>query len=418
MNPQETQQVVARDEKWVPSTERVKISSTNVRLETTMQQKVETFQVIIDVIKHSTRFKAFTITAKVPEIFMQHFWYTIKKVKDSESYEFLLANKKCIVDAEVFRKIMDICLRVEGEEFTLKSRGKGSQGKKTIDTPVVDVDVSEESKPEPAKKRRTASRRVVKKKDTISTADNIIPDPDVALELGKSISLTEAAEEEAARQVHAMHARIVTESVPKPAKNKTGSRSTGSVVIQDTPSSPKSKPATSKLKLKGIPSLTPEEQLVAGIKQALKESKKPSRRQLGTRGSSEGTGIIPGVLDESTVVSAISSEGIESEYSEEDQGDDKEVNWIDSDDDDEVKKDDTDNDKSKEQVNDDEDKDMSNVKVEESGNGDEEDTDAAKAYSEKNEDAKDDSKKAELPLTSSSLYVSSGFGDQFLKVFF
>ncbi|GJW49065.1 hypothetical protein Tco_0090416 [Tanacetum coccineum] len=49
---------------------------------------------------------------------MQQFWYTIKKVKDSESYEFLLANKKCIVDAEVFRKILDICPRVEGEEFT------------------------------------------------------------------------------------------------------------------------------------------------------------------------------------------------------------------------------------------------------------------------------------------------------------
>ncbi|GKG41476.1 hypothetical protein Tco_0473227, partial [Tanacetum coccineum] len=31
----------------------------------------------------------------------------------------------------------------------------------------------------------------------------------VALELGKSISLMEAAEEEAARQVHATHARIV-----------------------------------------------------------------------------------------------------------------------------------------------------------------------------------------------------------------
>ncbi|GJV17084.1 hypothetical protein Tco_1362407 [Tanacetum coccineum] len=46
------------------------------------------------------------------------FWYTIKKVKDSESYEFLLANKKCIVNAEVFRKILDICPRVEGEEFT------------------------------------------------------------------------------------------------------------------------------------------------------------------------------------------------------------------------------------------------------------------------------------------------------------
>ncbi|GKD38160.1 hypothetical protein Tco_1258367 [Tanacetum coccineum] len=36
MNPQETQQVTARDEKWVPSAERVKISSTNIRLETTV----------------------------------------------------------------------------------------------------------------------------------------------------------------------------------------------------------------------------------------------------------------------------------------------------------------------------------------------------------------------------------------------
>ncbi|GJT08411.1 hypothetical protein Tco_0842873 [Tanacetum coccineum] len=82
MNLQGTQQVIAHDEKWVPSTERVKISTTNVRLETTQ------------------------------------FWYTIKKVKDSESYDFLLANKKCIVDAKVFRKILDICPRVEGEEFT------------------------------------------------------------------------------------------------------------------------------------------------------------------------------------------------------------------------------------------------------------------------------------------------------------
>ncbi|GJY27429.1 hypothetical protein Tco_0402155 [Tanacetum coccineum] len=47
MNPQETQQVVARDEKWVPSTER-----------------------------------------------------------------------KCIVDVEIFRKILDIYPRVKGEEFT------------------------------------------------------------------------------------------------------------------------------------------------------------------------------------------------------------------------------------------------------------------------------------------------------------
>ncbi|GKC37234.1 hypothetical protein Tco_1049618 [Tanacetum coccineum] len=42
--------------------------------------------------------------------------------------------------------------------------------------------------------------------------------------------------------------------------------------------------------------------------QALKESKKTSRRQPGTEGSNEGTGSKPRVPDESTVVSATSSE--------------------------------------------------------------------------------------------------------------
>ncbi|GKA00037.1 hypothetical protein Tco_0672587 [Tanacetum coccineum] len=36
----------------------------------------------------------------------------------SESYEFLLADKRCVIDAEVFRKILDICPRKEGEDFT------------------------------------------------------------------------------------------------------------------------------------------------------------------------------------------------------------------------------------------------------------------------------------------------------------
>ncbi|GKA32145.1 retrovirus-related pol polyprotein from transposon TNT 1-94, partial [Tanacetum coccineum] len=66
INPQETEQVVAHDELWVPTAERVNISTTN----------------------------AFTISADVPEILMQQFWYTITKIKGSKSYEFLLADKR------------------------------------------------------------------------------------------------------------------------------------------------------------------------------------------------------------------------------------------------------------------------------------------------------------------------------------
>ncbi|GKE33672.1 hypothetical protein Tco_1452994, partial [Tanacetum coccineum] len=298
MNPQETEQVIARDELWVPTAERVNISTTNVRLETTVKQKEETFQVVIDVIKNSTCIKAFTISADVPEILMQQFWYTITKIKGSESYEFLLADKRCVIDAEVFRKILDICPRKEGEDFTevqndedtltflvdlgysgplhkytnmfvdhmhqpwrtlaacinkclsgktasndklrksridilwgirekksrrenmpypqftkviidyflskhkslkklkfqhlytikdgdVKSRVKGSQRKKTADPTEESVDVSDESELEPLIKRKTSSRRV-KKKDTISVNDNIVPKPDIALELGHS----------------------------------------------------------------------------------------------------------------------------------------------------------------------------------------------------------------------------------------
>ncbi|GJV98914.1 hypothetical protein Tco_1554166 [Tanacetum coccineum] len=72
---------------------------------------------MIDVIKNSTCYKAFTISAEVPKIFMQQFWYTIKKVSGTNSYEFLLANKRCLVDAEVFWKILDICPRVKGVDF-------------------------------------------------------------------------------------------------------------------------------------------------------------------------------------------------------------------------------------------------------------------------------------------------------------
>ncbi|GKC44320.1 hypothetical protein Tco_1062042, partial [Tanacetum coccineum] len=118
----------------------------------------------------------------------------------------------------------------------------------------------------------------------------------------------------------------------------------------------------------------------------------------------------------------------ESEYSEEDQGDDENIPW-ESTDKDEVKKndDDTDDDKSinlkqtndeetedelihgEEQVNDNEDEKTSDAKVTDSKKTDEEITDAEKADAQKAEEVKNDVKKAELPPSGSSLFVSLGF---------
>nr|GEX68523.1 retrovirus-related Pol polyprotein from transposon TNT 1-94 [Tanacetum cinerariifolium] len=108
MNPQEIQQV-ARDETLVLTVERVKISSTNMRIDPTMTQKEETFQVVLDLIKASPCYNAFLITADVPEIYMQQFWFTVKKIKRTTSYEFNLTDKMFQVDVELFRKVLGIC---------------------------------------------------------------------------------------------------------------------------------------------------------------------------------------------------------------------------------------------------------------------------------------------------------------------
>ncbi|GKC24023.1 hypothetical protein Tco_1026173 [Tanacetum coccineum] len=131
-----------------------------------------------------------------------------------------------------------------------KSRGKGSKGKKATVTP--------------------------KKKGSITVDDNIILEPDVAFELGKSISRTEAEIAEEARRVHETHERLVTEKPTsveesnefdgEPAKRTTGRRRPTSVLADDT-------------------------------KKAIKASREAHRIQQFA-GSSEGAGITPEVPDE------------------------------------------------------------------------------------------------------------------------
>ncbi|GKC39213.1 hypothetical protein Tco_1051597 [Tanacetum coccineum] len=351
MNPQETQQVIVRDEKWVPSTERVKISPTNVRLETTVHQKEETFQVIIDVIKNSTCFKAFTISAE-----------------------------KCIVNVEVFRMILDICPRVKGEEFTkvqdddatltflidlgykgplhkhtnmyvnhmhqpwrtlaaiinkclsgkTKSNDKlrksridilwGMFYRENIHQSIINHFLSQHKS---LSKLKFQYYHTIKDDGIVSRLKFVriredyqeygLPIPDMMLNdkikqsdsyqmflkyftglIPPKKSRGKGLQGKKTVDVSQESVDVSDKSEPEPAKKKTSSRSIRGVVIQDTP-----------------------KQEASDTMQALKECKKTSRRQSGTGGSSEGTGRIPGVPDESTVIFATSSEGTGSEHESE-----------------------------------------------------------------------------------------------------
>ncbi|GJY08355.1 hypothetical protein Tco_0375409 [Tanacetum coccineum] len=109
--------LVALDNALVAPMDRVKIGKCNMRINPTKKQKEATYQVIMDTLSLSPCYNAFTITVDVSEIYMQQFWFTISKIKDTSSYHFKLDKKKFIIGVEVFHDVLQICPRLLNQEF-------------------------------------------------------------------------------------------------------------------------------------------------------------------------------------------------------------------------------------------------------------------------------------------------------------
>ncbi|GJS38310.1 hypothetical protein Tco_0563353 [Tanacetum coccineum] len=78
--------------------------------------KETTYQVVLVALTLTTCYEAFLIVAEVSVIYMHQFWDTV--YKHGSSYRFKLDNKKFGIDVEVFRKILGICPKIEGQSFT------------------------------------------------------------------------------------------------------------------------------------------------------------------------------------------------------------------------------------------------------------------------------------------------------------
>ncbi|GJU24551.1 hypothetical protein Tco_1163172 [Tanacetum coccineum] len=253
--------LIALDDALVAPEDRVEIGKCNMRIDPNKPHKEATYQVVLDTLSLSPCYKAFTITADVPEIYMHQFWLTISKVKDSSSYKLKLDNKTCKIGVEVFRKVLQICPRLPNQEFVAPP----SHDEMVIFIKALGYKGALESIPDlvtdhmyqPWRTFATIINRCFSGKTT---------DPDVALKLGKSISRTEAEEQEAARRVHKTHKRLVTE---KP----TGRRRQTSVVLRDTPTVSKKKTPAQSLKLKGMEMLSDAAMLEVDTRKAMKSNK-------------------------------------------------------------------------------------------------------------------------------------------------
>ncbi|GJX40617.1 hypothetical protein Tco_0255607 [Tanacetum coccineum] len=116
MNPVVAQQV-ALDNALVTPEKRLKIEKCNARIEFSKPQIEETYQVTLDALKLSFCYRAFQITVKVSKVYMNQFWNTIKKIKDTDAYRFKLDKKKFRIDTKVFREVLQICPRLPNQDF-------------------------------------------------------------------------------------------------------------------------------------------------------------------------------------------------------------------------------------------------------------------------------------------------------------
>nr|GEX91772.1 hypothetical protein [Tanacetum cinerariifolium] len=82
---------------------------------TTIEQQVALDEALVPSAQRSPFFKAFLVTADVPEIYMQEFWATAKV--HQHSIRFKMDTRKHIVDLEAFREMLHISPRVPGQYF-------------------------------------------------------------------------------------------------------------------------------------------------------------------------------------------------------------------------------------------------------------------------------------------------------------
>ncbi|GJV22528.1 hypothetical protein Tco_1371548 [Tanacetum coccineum] len=233
-------------------------------------------------------YNAFLITTDIPEIYMQQFWYTISKVKDSSLYQFKLDNKKFKIGVELFCEIIQISLKVPNKEFVAPPPHDAITSSPKLTTGRL---VSEDVKtcPIPDSQRL----KFIGKYEENQVYGMSIPDVMVDEEIKKSkayqtylafstraLILKKARKGSKAPATPKKISSVTTDKDIISNPKETKRRPTG-VIIKDTPNVSKKKTSDETLKLKG-----------AGI--TTKVSDEPKGK---SRGTSEGASITPEVLN-------------------------------------------------------------------------------------------------------------------------
>ncbi|GJY13190.1 hypothetical protein Tco_0382499 [Tanacetum coccineum] len=108
-------QQIALDDALVAPANHLKIGKCNYRLSSTLKSNEPTIQVVLDALKLTPFYKAFQITANVPDLYMQEFWATVSI--HHKSLRFKMNEKIHTLNLENFRDMLQICPRLPGQKF-------------------------------------------------------------------------------------------------------------------------------------------------------------------------------------------------------------------------------------------------------------------------------------------------------------
>ncbi|GJW65188.1 hypothetical protein Tco_0117072 [Tanacetum coccineum] len=93
------------------------LNKSNVRINLEEPQDEPIFDISLEILKNNIIYNALTLTTEVPVIYMQQFWHTVYKNKQSNIYFFHLDYQSFEIGAELIRNALRISPRQPNKEF-------------------------------------------------------------------------------------------------------------------------------------------------------------------------------------------------------------------------------------------------------------------------------------------------------------
>ncbi|GKB10259.1 hypothetical protein Tco_0844182, partial [Tanacetum coccineum] len=100
--PTRTDDQILPRSRWVP------VGKSNCYLDVEKSQRNPIYKIVVDILKHTNFFRAFTASSTIPSIYIHQFWDTVRYVKNTGSYSCQLYEQWFDLTKDTLRDALQI----------------------------------------------------------------------------------------------------------------------------------------------------------------------------------------------------------------------------------------------------------------------------------------------------------------------